>query len=69
MKNTIAAVMAVSMIEILQVYVEEVIDCDCDKCPFYNGYRCLLSGCLGQNDADSLNENLAVYERRCRDAE
>lgn len=69
MQNTLAAEMAISMIEILQTYVGDVIDCDCNKCPFYNSYRCLLSGCLGQNDADSLVSNLPNYRRRCSDAE
>lgn len=69
MVDTKAAELAICMIEALQSYVEDALECDCDKCPFYNGYHCLLSGCLGQNDAGSLVENLAVYERRCRDAE
>lgn len=60
----IAAELAIGMIEILQSYVEDYIECDCDKCPFHNGYHCLLSGCLGQNNADSLIENLKNYEKR-----
>lgn len=63
----IAAELAIGMIEILQSYVEDYIENDCDKCPFYNGYHCLLTGCLGQNNADSLIVNLKNYEKRCND--
>ena len=63
-ENTLAAEFAIGMIEMLQNYVEDVIELDCDKCPFHNGYHCLLSGCLGQNNADSLMDNLKVYEKR-----
>lgn len=34
MTDTIAAELAIGMIELLQDYVEDVIECDCDKCPF-----------------------------------
>ena len=60
----IAAELAIGMIEILQSYVEDYIECDCNKCPFHNGYHCLLSGCLGQNNAESLIEYLQNYEKR-----
>lgn len=63
----IDAELAIRMIEILQAYVDYYIECDCDKCPFHNGYHCLLTGCLGQNDADSLIDNLENYEKRCKD--
>lgn len=64
MANTLAAEFAIGMLELLQHYVEDVIDCDCYRCPFYNNYRCLLSGCLGQNDANSLLDNLEVWAKR-----
>lgn len=66
MADTIAAELAIGMIELLQSYVEDVIECDCDKCPFHNGYHCLLTGCLGQNDAGSLIDNLRNYEQRIK---
>ena len=65
----IAAELAIGMINILQSYVDYYIEYDCDKCPFHNGYRCLLTGCLGQNDVDSLIDNLENYEKRCNDAD
>lgn len=68
MNDVIAVEFAIGMIEMLQAYVADVIKLDCGKCPFYNGYRCLLSGCLGQNDTDLLFDNLKNYERRCKDA-
>ena len=67
MSNTLAAEFAICMIKILQNYVVDVIECDCYRCPFYNNYHCLLSGCLGQNDADSLLDNLEVFSRRMDD--
>lgn len=66
MADTIAAELAIGMIELLQSYVEDVIECDCVKCPFHNGYHCLLTGCLGQNDAGSLIDNLRNYEQRIK---
>lgn len=34
--------------------------------PIHNGYRCMLTGCLGQNNAGPLIDNLRNYEQRIK---